>query len=189
MATDYFANCTDAAAAKKAYRRWSKELHPDKGGSAEAMAELNAQYERYQQRAKQQQQDKPREQPRKNKGNFGAGNSRFGFAYARYNTLTVEQVIAQLHEAQARIHTLEQSLADAKEECSEIYGLYFNARIACNDFATRMHHSLQDKDNLACKLKKQKAANDKLKARNAKLKDQLIKARETHAKPRKMPKV
>jgi hypothetical protein len=44
MSTNYFVNCQTLDEVKKLYRQLAKELHPDKGGSTEAMQILNAQY-------------------------------------------------------------------------------------------------------------------------------------------------
>ena len=41
----YFANCSTLDELKKAYRRLAMENHPDRGGSLDAMKEINAEYE------------------------------------------------------------------------------------------------------------------------------------------------
>lgn len=43
--TDYFAGCKNAQDAKKKYRELCRLHHPDKGGDAEKMKEVNQQYE------------------------------------------------------------------------------------------------------------------------------------------------
>jgi curved DNA-binding protein CbpA len=44
---DYFIGCKTEEEAKKLYRTLSKKFHPDAGGDAKKMAELNEQYEKF----------------------------------------------------------------------------------------------------------------------------------------------
>lgn len=41
---NYFKDCEDEIKAKSIYRRYAKQLHPDRGGTHEAMSELTRQY-------------------------------------------------------------------------------------------------------------------------------------------------
>jgi curved DNA-binding protein CbpA len=43
----YFYDCIDEKQAKEKYRKLSKELHPDKGGSHEKMIDLQQQYDKF----------------------------------------------------------------------------------------------------------------------------------------------
>lgn len=50
MTNKYFQNCTTEAELKKAFRTWSRKLHPDNGGDAEEFKRMSAEHDRIQKR-------------------------------------------------------------------------------------------------------------------------------------------